>query len=146
MTKKEVLKNHKKMWLWISKQYMKGRTEGVTTLKEEYLAKHEISVYNNCFCCEYARDKRYACGEGKDMCLYCPVIWRTEEYCSFEQIETCCETKGSDYEKLCRLKISDISDCEYASFLAFCIAHCSKKREKKEEYKKDESSRCTESY
>lgn len=109
---------------------MNGRTEEVTTLKKEYLAKHEISVYNDCFCCEYARNKYYFCGKERNMCLYCPVIWGTEDYCCFSLGEASCEKEGSDYEKLCNLEILDISDCEYASFLAFCIAQCSKKREK----------------
>lgn len=69
---------HRKMWIWIAKQYAKGRKREVSNLKREYIKEYcfNAAVLDYCFCCEYSADE-----ERYPSCLKCPILW-TDSYCS----------------------------------------------------------------
>lgn len=94
LTKEQALEEHRKMWNWIADQYENGRVEDVHAMKEEYIEETEYRerMLHNCFCCEYAIQKR----SGARRCLDCPVIWGAEVYDEFFP----CEHFLSAYEKL----------------------------------------------
>lgn len=74
LTKEQAIKGHREMWNWIAEQYENGRTVNVNYLKEKWCKKHNIYLYNNCYCCEYVSKNNtsfYKCGK-------CPLIWGTE--------------------------------------------------------------------
>lgn len=106
LTKEQAIAEHRKMWLWISRQIMKdylaNRTvREIYSYKCDYLNKvypNEM-IENKCFCCEYvkqASENRY---RYKNCALYwdcykdCPLYWNDDrkkytcdEYLSYYQI------------------------------------------------------------
>lgn len=89
---------HRKMWIWIAKQYAKGRKTEVVKLKQEYIKEccFNANVDCDCFCCEYAeyntKDLFYYCDD-------CPIKW----------IGNRCMSKSSEYLKIFS-KSSDLCD------------------------------------
>lgn len=86
LTKERAIAEHRKMWLWISRQIMKdylaNRTvREIYSYKCDYLNKvypNEI-IYYKCFCCEYVKQS------GIDCYKDCPLYWNnkhTEYTCS----------------------------------------------------------------
>lgn len=80
---------HRKMWIWIAKQYAKGSKAEPTKLKRYYIVNncYNVEIHLNCFCCEYAeyntKDLFYYCDD-------CPIKW----------IGNCCTSKSSEYLKI----------------------------------------------
>lgn len=129
LTKERAIAEHRKMWLWISRQIMKdylaNRTvREIYSYKCDYLNKvypNEIISYK-CFCCEYVRqtsENRYSY---KDCALYwncykdCPLYWNDDrtkytcdEHLSYYEIiaittstyRTCCGFKEA--KKMARM-------------------------------------------
>lgn len=60
LTKERAIAEHRKMWLWISRQIMK-----------DYLANRTVrEIYSyKCFCCEYVKQS------GIDCYKDCPLYW-----------------------------------------------------------------------
>ena len=71
---------HRKMWIWIAKQYAKGSKTEVGFLKRKYIIEHCYSAYimSNCFCCEYSSRQEYVF----NMCTKCPIQWKYNDCCN----------------------------------------------------------------
>ena len=94
LTKKEAIRQHRKMWNWIAKQSLKRKWK---TTKSDYLCEKirnnsfERRLRHYCFCCEYATqaylDKQLPVGESG--CCFCPINWGGEakEYMCENKIE-----------------------------------------------------------
>lgn len=84
-TFEETIKNHRKMWLWISQKIMEDAKHGITRAIECYKRSYKINVMNtrefircDCFCCHYSQVTV------KNGCNSCPFYWnyeKTEERC-----------------------------------------------------------------
>ena len=90
LTREQAIAEHRKMWLWISRQIMKDyvANEKVRTIysyKCDYLNCNfpNEKVKSKCFCCEYAAQHSGSCY--KD----CPLYWNDRN-----TILTCCESLG----------------------------------------------------
>lgn len=85
LTREQAIEEHRKMWLWISRQIMKDYVANrkVMTIyfyKREYLNKvyPDERIRGNCFCCEYVIQHGESCSED------CLLYWndkRTEFVC-----------------------------------------------------------------
>lgn len=72
LTKREAIKEHRKMWLWIARESIKQKR---CMTKEEYLSEYNYpEISSRCFCCEYVR-------ENFEHCNMCPVDWITVTSC-----------------------------------------------------------------
>lgn len=84
ITKEEAIRNHRAMWIWIAREIARRkRTVSIVRYKEKYITEvmglREDDVYLECFCCEYAANKRkFLEGSSGNMCKYCPVEWQSE--------------------------------------------------------------------
>lgn len=62
LTKEQAIEKHRKMWNWIADQYENGRVGNIHAMKQEYIDIEETEyrerILHNCFCCEYATQKR----------------------------------------------------------------------------------------
>lgn len=120
LTKEQALEEHRKMWNWIADQYENGRVEDIRGMKQEYIEETEYRelILHNCFCCEYAVQKR----SGDYRCIDCPVTWETEVYRKFFP----CEHFLSAYQKLkdesCKFDKCDV-DSELCARFAREIAN-----------------------
>ena len=100
LTKKEAIRNHRKMWNWIavmlkSERYKAfentecGTTYGITILFLKYAYINMIGLNGkvacDCFCCEYAFNSNLL-----RTCDNCPVIWNYDR----------CDEVGGEYGQL----------------------------------------------
>lgn len=71
LTKEQTIKEHRKMWNWIAKQYKNGINADVYDLKHEYLENKfpNQHIKYNCFCCDYTYD------DYSKHCENCPLKW-----------------------------------------------------------------------
>lgn len=80
LTREQAIAEHRKMWLWISRQIMKDYVKNrmvitIYSYKRNYLNK----VYPNerveakCFCCEYT--KQVGDYSGANCRIHCPLYW-----------------------------------------------------------------------
>lgn len=80
LTREQAITEHRKMWLWISRQIMKDYVKNrmvrtIYSYKSNYLNK----VYPNervearCFCCEYT--KQVGDYSGANCRIHCPLYW-----------------------------------------------------------------------
>lgn len=86
LTKERAIAEHRKMWLWISRQIMKDYSASrmvrvIYLYKREYLNKvyPNERIRNECFCCDYVEQS------GIDCYKDCPLYWNnkhTEYTCS----------------------------------------------------------------
>lgn len=88
LSREQAIKEHRKMWKWISRQIMKDYKEThsiktITIYKKIYLENNFKNEYisGSCFCCEYAHSKSrfQRCTDN------CPLYWNlenTEESCT----------------------------------------------------------------
>lgn len=114
LTKERAIKEHRRMWRWIAKQYEKGSREKVFKLKEAYLNGKYEDVEADCFCCEY---DVYL---GEYSCDNCPIKWEAIE----KGYDAYCQRLDSPYHKLVILSNSSISfDCKEAAKLTREIAN-----------------------
>lgn len=71
MTKKDAVENHRKMWRWIAEKTLERKRK---VKKVEYFNEVKpslkYSIYNDCFCCEYAFFSMGTTG-----CDKCPIKW-----------------------------------------------------------------------
>lgn len=90
LTREQAIAEHRKMWLWISRQIMKdytkyGKVETIYQYKVDYsnmYCEGEI-IRSKCFCCEYV-------AQIDGMCMFnCPLWWNDKN-----TIRTCCEEEG----------------------------------------------------
>lgn len=83
------ISQHRKMWIWISRQYAKCRKETVGHLKREYIKKYcfNADVFCFCFCCEYVWNNKE---RHIERCSNCILKWS----------EKSCTNKDSEYERL----------------------------------------------
>ena len=80
-TREWAIKQHRKMWKWISRQIMKDykETHSIKTIvsyKKIYLENNfkNVIIENSCFCCEYAHSKSRI-----QRCVdNCPLYWNVE--------------------------------------------------------------------
>ena len=79
LTKERAIAEHRKMWLWISRQIMKDYSENRMIRKLYFYKKEYINkVYPNemitcnCFCCEYVEQSGKGCREN------CPFYWNNK--------------------------------------------------------------------
>lgn len=81
----ETIKNHRKMWLWISQKIMDDAKHGIARAIECYKRSYKINVMKtieyirtDCFCCHYSHIT------AKNHCDSCPLYWndrKTEDRC-----------------------------------------------------------------
>ena len=88
-TREWEIKQHRKMWKWISRQIMKDYKEthsikSIVSYKKLYLKNNfkNVIIESSCFCCNYAYSKSLY-----NTCSFCPLYWNSEN------TETAC-TKG----------------------------------------------------
>lgn len=90
LTKKQAIKEHRKMWIWIA-YAIKNKEDCpavvsrydwkslIVDLKRHYLLNYKGRKYKDirtyCFCCEYAYNTSNDTYYDNDICRYCPVIW-----------------------------------------------------------------------
>lgn len=113
MTYEEAIKNHRDMWNWIADQYERNKSCGdcemhnVDFYKEAYIKDHfpDVSVKNNCFMCEYAKQmynaeqmyrNSYNVGTCTEYHPYCLLYWGNIEPGYM------CEAESSPYLDLVR--------------------------------------------
>ena len=87
LTREQAIEEHRKMWLWISRQIMKDyvanrKVMTIYSYKCDYLNCNfpNENVKSKCFCCEYVAQHSESCY--KD----CPLYWndkRTEFVCNY---------------------------------------------------------------
>lgn len=91
LTREQAIAEHRKMWLWISRQIMKDY-EKHGTVKKPYWYKCDYlncnfpdeTTKSKCFCCEYTKSlDEIRCEE------ICPLYWNDRN-----TILTCCESLG----------------------------------------------------
>lgn len=91
LTREQAIAEHRKMWLWISRQIMKDYAK-YGTVKEPYWYKCDYlncnfpdeTIRSKCFCCEYVESL------DEDKCeAFCPFYWNDKN-----TILTCCENLG----------------------------------------------------
>lgn len=93
MEREQAIREHRKMWLWISKQVMKNRKNGesinIVSLKKDYLSRNEIynrfvvtgtQFHEACFCCTFAYQisilqRKRGRNNTEVFCNYCPLNW-----------------------------------------------------------------------
>lgn len=81
LTKEQAIKEHRKMWKWISRQIMKDYKENysikdIANYKNIYIENNFENEYIalSCFCCQYARNKNRL-----QRCVNnCPLYWNAE--------------------------------------------------------------------
>lgn len=78
LTKEQAINEHRKMWNWIADKYKNGRKESISDLKREYCDKNNLSIYSDCFCCEY--DSKHDNNDLSKLCKNCPIRWGSEGY------------------------------------------------------------------
>lgn len=94
LEREQAIREHREMWLWISKQVMKNRKIGepinINSLKKEYLSRNELynlfvatgtQFYEHCFCCTFAQQVNSLQRSkitGAISCCYCPINWERE--------------------------------------------------------------------
>lgn len=91
LTREQAIAEHRKMWLWISRQIMKDYVENekvrtIYSYKCDYLNcnfPNEI-VKSKCFCCEYVESLDEIRCEA-----FCPFYWNDKN-----TVLTCCESLG----------------------------------------------------
>lgn len=73
---------HRKMWIWIAKQYAKGSKAELGFLKRKYIMEHCYGAYirSHCFCCEYSSSQKGTL----NMCESCPIQWHYDGCCDDE--------------------------------------------------------------
>lgn len=83
MTLKECKKIHKEMWEYVRDNMpiepALDTAHKRNLLKFEFCDKTNLSLANNCACCEYARESsglQNFCGS---CCQFCPAVWGTEK-------------------------------------------------------------------
>lgn len=120
LTKKQAIKEHRKMWRWIAeriKNYPLKKLFSlpnynwlslISDLKYYYLYEVKKQVFgdldNNCFCCEYACN-----------CRHCPIVWSGTNKTCFE--------KFGEYLELISLNGYSDENKEKAYKLALKIAN-----------------------
>lgn len=80
LTREQAIAEHRKMWLWISRQIMKDYSVD-RTVKTAYLYKCDYlnkvcpdeRVQAKCFCCEYTKQIGGYCGASCR--VHCPLYW-----------------------------------------------------------------------
>lgn len=82
MTKEQAIEKHRNMWRWIAEQYKMGSDDDVITLKEKYLRMKKETVYNRCYCCQYAQEMLLDKADSiftayGARCEYCPIKWES---------------------------------------------------------------------
>lgn len=80
LTREQAIAEHRKMWLWISRQIMKDyvKDKQVRTIygyKSFYLNRNftDEHVASKCFCCEYT--KQPIGYYGVNCVIHCPLYW-----------------------------------------------------------------------
>lgn len=94
ITKKEAIKNHRKMWNWIADQLEKG----FYVTKSDYFKHHGITSVPHCTCyaCEY--NDQFIMKGGivcPELCAKCPIDWGKHN--AGERL--LCTYEGSAYQK-----------------------------------------------
>lgn len=132
LTKKQAIEEHRKMWNWIAEQIKKYSVRKlksfpdwasiIVLLKQRYTSNMKISIYNDCFCCEYTSVKMdedfysYSCGET------CPLVWggnnfigcMRAEYGTFESLKDI-STENKEIAYQLALKIANLPEKEERS-------------------------------
>lgn len=112
LTREQAIAEHRKMWLWISRQIMKDY-EKHGAVKEPYWYKCDYlncnfpdeTVKSKCFCCEYTKSlDENNCEE------ICPLYWSDRN----TTILTCCESLGY-YDVINKIEFSYLT-CQYAYY------------------------------
>lgn len=118
MTSEEAIKNHRDMWNWIADQYERNKScddcemHDVDSYKEAYIKDHfsDVSVKNNCFMCEYAKQmyrNSYHVGTCTEYHHYCLLDWGNTEPGYM------CEAECSPYLDVVRyFKDNPFTSCE----------------------------------
>ncbi len=115
LTREEAISWHRKMWNWIADRIEEEKEfQYIGILKEEYCKKNNITIRNECFCCEFANGN----------CYYCPLNWDSNlaEYMCEQKYEEdddrglyslCCEVKN-DWKRQAKLarEIASIQEKE----------------------------------
>ena len=80
LTREQAIAEHRKMWLWISKQIMKDyvanrMVKTIYSYKCDYLNKvcPDEYIQAKCFCCEYTKQIDGYCGA--NCRIHCPLYW-----------------------------------------------------------------------
>ena len=131
LTKKQAIEEHRKMWNWIAEQIKIKPLKKlfslpnydwivlISDLKCYYLYDVKKQVFddldNNCFCCEYARNKRDYTYYDTDICRHCPIVWSGSDKTCFRVFE--------EYRELILLNVYSDENKEKAYKLALKIAN-----------------------
>lgn len=131
LTKKQAIEEHRKMWNWIAEQIKIKPLKKlfslpnydwvalISDLKYHYLYYVKKQVFdgldNNCFCCEYARNKSNYAYYNTDICRHCPIVWSGSD-------KTCKGVFG-EYRELILLNEYSDENNEKAYKLALKIAN-----------------------
>lgn len=119
MTKNEAVENHRKMWTWIALETLKRKSK---MEKEDYFNEIMPSlkgkIFNNCFCCNYAKQLRYSV----EFCEMCPLKWPFKD-CTYSTYFLWHETTSSDYEKaaIYALEIASLTERPNQEFDLFGV-------------------------
>lgn len=76
LTKERAITLHRRMWRWIG---LKTLREKRCVRKEEWFERFGLkTIYNDCYCCEYARQFFPYSDWRNTRCFYCPIDWGGE--------------------------------------------------------------------
>ena len=127
ISRKNAIQEHRKMWNWIAEKSIEYKRK---VTKEEYLSEFYagISLYDNCFLCQYSLEKKLKQSINyldikygiyhRDKCYFCPLQWGIlSDYCCNNDLPF---TKGlyfkwyksKNYKKAARLakKIDNVPE------------------------------------
>ena len=73
LTKERAITLHRRMWRWIGLKTLKEKR---CVRKEEWFERFGLkTIYNDCYCCEYARQFFPYSDWRNTRCFYCPIDW-----------------------------------------------------------------------
>lgn len=103
ITKEEAIRKHRTMWNWIAERIERiQHVVDISEMKKVYVEREENrnELVNDCYCCEYAFEYAFMKnGTTNKMCVYCPLIWKTEEDGVKQyQCEVGCKSDNGDFE------------------------------------------------
>ncbi len=79
LTKKEAIRQHRKMWNWIADETIKQKR---VVQKSNYFMANDIDglkLHNMCYCCQYCAQEHHDYDKFyNNYCKNCPLVWESE--------------------------------------------------------------------
>lgn len=137
LTREEAISWHRKMWNWIADRIEEEKEfQYIGILKKEYCKNNNLTIKNECFCCEFTNGNCYNCplNWGSNLAEYmCEQKYEEDDHKGLYSL--CCEMKD-DWKRQAKLarEIANIQEKEenskdrltYITELGVCLDKDSK--------------------